>query len=121
MDVETVPPTGSHLLGGQGDTDPCRTPVADEAQQRPPAAAEIEHPAARPDADLLGDILMLAPLGLLEAQREVTVVLGAAEVREFPQTEPEDAIDQRIRELQIRAVSHVEPGRKRDRASWEDG
>jgi hypothetical protein len=53
---------------------------------------------------------MLAPLGLLEAQREVTVVLGAAEVREFPQTEPEDAIDQRIRELQIRAVSRVEPG-----------
>ena len=75
-------------------------------KQRPPPAAEIEHPATRPDAYLLGHILMLAPLGLLEAQREITVVLGAAEVRELSQTEPEDAIDQRIRELEIRAVSH---------------
>jgi len=49
---------------------------------------------------------MLAPLGLLEAQRKVTVVLGAAEVRELSQAEPEDPIDQRIRELEIRAVSH---------------
>src|SRR2546429_695808 len=103
MDVETVPPTGSHLLGGQRDTHPVAPVVADEVQQRPPAAAEIEHPAARPDADLLGHVLMLAPLGLLEAQREVTVVLGAAEVRELSQAEPEDAIDQRIGELEIRA------------------
>ena len=52
---------------------------------------------------------MLATLGLLEAQGEIPVVLGAAEVRELSQTEPEDAIDQRIGELEIRAVSHPEP------------
>ena len=51
-------------------------------------------------------ILVLAPLRLLEAQREVAVVLGAAEVRELAQAEPEDAIDQRIGELEILAVSH---------------
>src|SRR5450755_1875801 len=55
---------------------------------------------------------MLAPLGLLEAQGEVAVVLGAAEVRELSQTEPEDAIDQRIGELEILAVSHLEQGSK---------
>ena len=109
VDVEPVPPTGSHLRGGQRDADPGATPGADEIQQRPPAAAEIEHPAARPDAYLLGHILMLAPLGLLEAQGEVTVVLRAAEVRELSQTEPEDAIDQRVGELEIRAVSHRNP------------
>lgn len=81
-------------------------PRADEIQQWPPPAAEIEHPAVRPDAYLLGHILMLAPLSLLEAQREITVVLRAVEVRELPQTEPNDAIDQRIGELEIRAVSH---------------
>jgi hypothetical protein len=105
MNVETMPPTGSHLLGGQRDTDPSGAPVADEAQQRPPTTAEIEHSAARSDVDLVGHIRLLAPLGLLEAQREVTVVLGAAEVREFPQTEPQDPIDQRIGGLEIRAVS----------------
>src|SRR5436305_4425942 len=108
VDVETVPPTGSHLRGGQRDAHPGATSVADEIQERPPPAAEIEHAAARPDAYLLGHILMLAPLGLLEAQGEITVVLGAAEVRELPETEPEDAIDQRIGELEIRAVSHPE-------------
>src|SRR5437588_3083997 len=104
-----MPPAGGHLRGGQGDADTGAARVADEVQERPPAAAEIEHPAARPDAYLLGHILMLAPLGLLEAQGEITVVLGAAEVRELSQTEPEDAIDQRIGELEIRAVSHPDP------------
>jgi hypothetical protein len=78
--------------------------------ERPPPTAKIEHPAAWPDTDLLGHIVMLAPLCRLEAQREVTVVLGATEVGEFSQTEPEDAIDQRISELLIRAVSHLERG-----------
>jgi hypothetical protein len=104
-----MPTTGSHLRGGQRDADSGATSVADEVQQRPPSAAEIEHPAVGPDAYLLGHILMLAPLGVLEAQGEITVVLSAAEVRELSQAEPEDAIDQRIRELEIRAVSHPEP------------
>jgi hypothetical protein len=46
---------------------------------------------ARTDVDLLGDVVVLAPLGLLEAQgEEVTVVLGAAEVRELAEAEPYD-------------------------------
>src|SRR6476469_7439248 len=81
VDVETVAPTGSHLRRGQRDADPGPTSGADEMQQRSPPAAEIEHPPAGPDADLLGHILMLATLGLLEAQGEIPVVLGAAEVR----------------------------------------
>jgi hypothetical protein len=71
----------------------------------PPPAAEIEHPAARPDAYLLGHILVLALLGPLEAQGEITVVLGASEVPELSQTEPEDAIDHRIGELEISAAA----------------
>jgi hypothetical protein len=89
--------------------DPGATSVADEIQQRPPPAAEIEHSAVGPDAYLLGHILMLAPLGLLEAQGEITVVLGAAEVRELSQTQPENAIDQRIGEREICPVSHSDP------------
>ena len=93
VDVEAVPPARRHLRRGQRDADPRAAAVADEVQQRPPPAAEIEHPATGSDADLLGHVLVLAPLGLLEAQREITVVLGAAEVRELSQTKPEDAID----------------------------
>ena len=101
-----MPPTGRHLRRGQRDADPGATSVADEVQQRPPPTAEIEHAAARPDPDLLGDILMLAPLGVLEAQGEVAVVLRAAEVGELTQTQPKDPIDQRIGELEIRPVRH---------------
>src|SRR6476646_7101302 len=52
---------------------------------------------------------MLTTLGLLEAQGEIAVVLGAAEVRKLSQTEPKDAIDKRIGELEIRAFSHPDP------------
>ena len=106
VDVETVPPAGGHLCRRQRDADPCGALFADEVQQRPPPTGEIEHPAARPNPNLLGDVLMLAPLGGLEAQREITVVLRAAEVRELTQTQPKDPIDQRIRELEIRPVGH---------------
>ena len=58
----------------------------------PPAATEVEHAAAGLDPDLLGDVLVLAPLRLLERQREVAVVLGAAEVRELAHAEAEDPI-----------------------------
>src|SRR5436309_3139966 len=39
VDVETVPPTGSHLRRGQRDADSGATSVADEIQERPPPAA----------------------------------------------------------------------------------
>ena len=70
------------------------TPLAPRAravvQQRAPAAAEVEHPPPGRDADLLGDVLVLAPLRLLEGEREVAVVLGAAEVGKLAEAEPED-------------------------------
>ena len=93
-----------------------------KCQQRPPPAAEVEHPPAGPDPDLLGHVLVLAPLRLLEAEREIAVVLGAAEVRQLAEAEPEDAVGQRVREVDLRLVGHLRspaagpPGRARARA-----
>ena len=53
-----------------------------------------------------GDVLVLAPLRLLEGEGEVAVVLGAAEVGQLAQAEPEDPVDQRVGELEILAVGH---------------
>jgi hypothetical protein len=118
VDVEAVPPTRCRLRGGQGDADPDAAPLSDEVKERAPAAAQVEHAPAGPDPDLLGDVRVLAPLSLFQAQREVTVVLGSAEVGELSQAEPEDAIDQRIGELEVVAVGHRPNGdRPRRRAS----
>src|ERR671911_2808784 len=106
VDVEAVPPAGRRLSGGQGDADSGAAPTPDEVQERAPPAAQVEHAPARSDPDLLGDVLVLAPLSLLEAQGKVTVVLRSAEVRELSQAEPEDPIDQRIGELEVLAVGH---------------
>ena len=106
VDVEAVPPAGRRLGGGQGDADPDAAPAPDEVEQPAPAAAQVEHAPSRADPDLLGHVLVLTALSLLEAQGEVTVVLRSAEVRELSQAEPEDAIDQRIVELEILAVGH---------------
>ena len=86
---------------------PSRAALADVVEQRPPAAAEVEQPPPGLDPDLLGDVLVLAPLRLLEREREVTVVLGAAEVGELAQAEPEDPVDQRVGEVDVRAVGHA--------------
>jgi hypothetical protein len=94
----------------------------------PQTAAEVEHPAARPDAYLLGHELVLAPLSLLETRGKVAVGLGFAEVHELPQAEPQNPIDHRIAELEILAVSHrnvkitgaTRPRADRERRS-EDG
>ena len=92
-----MPLAGRHLRRGQRDTDPRAALLADEVQQRTPPAAKIQYAPARSDPDLLADELVLAPLSLLQTQREVTVVPSrAAEVRELPQAQPNDAIDQRI-------------------------
>jgi len=47
-----------------------------------PSRSQIEY-ASPERMSICGDVVVLAPLGLLQAQREVTVVLGAAEVREL--------------------------------------
>jgi hypothetical protein len=68
VDVEAVAPAGLGLRGRKRHPDTLSPALADEVQQRPPAAAEVEHPAAGPDADLLGDVLVLSPLRLLERE-----------------------------------------------------
>src|SRR5262249_47243962 len=83
-----------------------RTDAPDVVEQSTPAAAEIENAPSRLDPDLLRNVVVLAPLSLLEGQREVTVVLGSAEVRELTQAEPDDPIGQRIAEIDVLAVSH---------------
>ena len=93
VDIEAVPPAG-RACAGQVTPTRCAA-AADEVEQRAPAAAQVEQAPPGSDPDLLGHVLVLAPLGVFEAQREVTVVLGAAEVRELSQAVPEDAIDQR--------------------------
>jgi len=52
----------------------------------------------------------LVPLGLLEAQREVAVVFGAAEIRQLAEAQPEDPVDQRVGEVEVVAVGHVLDG-----------
>jgi hypothetical protein len=47
---------------------------------------------------------VLSPLRLLEAEREVSVVLGAAEIGQLSEAEPEDPVDQGVGEVEIRAV-----------------
>ena len=106
VDVEAVAPAGLRLRRGQRHPDAGRPPPADEVEQRAPSAAQVEHAPARADPDLLGHVLVLAPLSLLQGQREVAVVLGAAEVGQLPQAEPEDAVDQRVGELEVVAVGH---------------
>ena len=104
--VEPVAPAGLGLGGESVTPTPSALALADEVEQRPPAAAEVEHAAAAVDPDLLGDVLVLAPLRLLERQREVAVVLGAAEVGELAEAEPEDPVDQRVGELEVALRCH---------------
>jgi hypothetical protein len=83
VNIEAAPSTGRRLRGRQGDAKPRPAPFAHVLEQCAPAAAQIKFASARTDIDLLTDVVVLAPLGLLEAQREVTVLVGAAEVREL--------------------------------------
>jgi hypothetical protein len=106
VDVEAVPPAGRRPRGGQRDTDPAAAPAADEVEQRAPPTAQVEYAPARSDPDLLGHVAVLAPLSLFPAQREVTVVLGRPEARGLSQAEPEDAIGQRVCELEVFAGGH---------------
>jgi hypothetical protein len=47
---------------------------------------------------------VFAPLRLFEAQREVAVVFGSAEVRKLAQAHPNDAVGQRVGEVEIVAI-----------------
>src|SRR5271170_3838699 len=107
VDVEVMAPAGGQLGGGERDAHPAAAPAANEVEQGTPTAAEVEHPPARADPDLLGHVLMLACLRLLEAQREIAVVLRPAEVGQLSKAEPEDAVSERVGEVEIVAVGHV--------------
>src|SRR5262249_43091927 len=110
VDVEAVPSARVRLRRGQGHANPDAAAASDEVEERTPAAAQVEHAPARPDPDLLGHVEVLATLSLFQADREVTVVLGSAEVGELSQAEPEDPIDHRIGELEVVAVGHSVDG-----------
>jgi len=97
---------GLHLRRGQGDADAGGPGAADGVEQRTPPAAEVEHAPAGLEPDLLRHVLVLAPLGLLEGQREVTVVLRSAEVGELAQADPDDLVGQRVAEFEVLALGH---------------
>ena len=107
LDLEAVATARCRLRRGQRHPDPVTTALADEGQQRPPAAAEVQHPHPWLDPDLLGDVLVLSALSLLEAEREITVVLCAAEVSQLAEAEPKDPVDQRVGELEVGAIGHA--------------
>jgi len=104
--VEPVAVAGLHLRRGQGDADAGGPGAADGVEQRTPPATEVEHAPARLEPDLLRHVLVLAPLGLLEGEREVTVVLRSAEIGEFAQAEPDDLVGQRVAEVEVLAPGH---------------
>jgi hypothetical protein len=99
-----VAATRGELGARERHADAVGSAVADEVQQRPPSASEIEDPPAGLDPDLLGDVLVLAALGLLEREREVAVVLRPREVRQLAEAEPEDLVGKRVGELEVAAL-----------------
>ena len=106
LDVKAVAPARRRLRSGQGHADPRAAPIADKVQQRTPSTAQVEYPLARSDPELFGHVLVLSALSLLQAQREVAVVLGSAEVGELSHAESKDPIGQRVGEVEILAISH---------------
>ena len=104
--VETVSTARGELRGGERDADTTGAVTTNDVEQRSPSAAQVEHAPARCDPELLDDELVLARLRLFEGQREVTVVLGAAEVGHLTEAESEHPVDQRIGELEVVAISH---------------
>jgi hypothetical protein len=63
-------------------------------EQRPPAAAKIQQPAAGADPNPLGHVLVLSPLRVLQRERKIAVILRAAEIGQLAEAEPEEAINQ---------------------------
>ena len=65
------------------DTHAAPPTLPNDVEHRAPPAPQVEHAPIRLDSDLLGHVVVLAPLGLFEAEGEVAVVLGAAEVSQL--------------------------------------
>ena len=106
VDVESVALAGLELGRGKRHADAAGADIAKVVEQGSPAAAEVDHSLARLEPQLLGHVRVLAPLRLLERQREVAVVLGAAEVGHVTETQPDHLVGQRVGEVDVVAVSH---------------
>ena len=107
MDLEPVPPAGRQLRRGERHAHPGPAARPGIREQRTPAATEVEQAAPRPDPDLLGHVVVLAPLCLLEIEREIAVELRPAEIGELTETEPNDPISQRIGEVSVPTDDHL--------------
>src|SRR5919198_306763 len=101
MDVEAVPPARLELSRGERDAEACCAGAAHVVEQAAPTASEVENPPSRRDPDLLRDEVVLSSLRLLEGEREVAVVLGAAEVVDLAQREPDHPVGQRVAEFDV--------------------
>ena len=106
IDLEPVLATGRQLRRGERHPHAVPAALPGVGKQRTPAATEVEQAAPRPDPDLLGHVLVLAPLRLLEIQREIPVELRAAEIGQLTETEPDDPIGQRVGEVGVPTDRH---------------
>jgi len=96
-------PAARRGLGrGQRDSDSARADAPAVVEQPSPPTAEIEYAPAGFETDLLRDIVVLTSLCVLQAEGEIAVELGAAEIRQLAQAEPKTS---RCRRLLGRWVS----------------
>src|SRR5581483_3245778 len=109
VDLEPVPAAGRQLCRRERHAHRDASARSGIGYQRPPATTQVEQASARPDSHLFGDIVVLAALGLLEAEREIPVEHRAAEIRQLTEAEPDDPVGQRVGEVGIPAVRHPPP------------
>src|SRR5262249_55861118 len=90
--LEPSAKAGLVLARGERDADPVGATLADRAQQRPPAAADVENPGAGADPKAVQDQAVLVALRLVETLPEVTVEERAGEVRVVAERGAEDLV-----------------------------
>ena len=109
VDLEPVPATGPQLRRGERHPHRHATARLGIREQRTPPATQVEQSPPRPDPDLVGHVIVLAPLRLLELEREVPVEHRAAEIGQLTEAEPNNPVSQRVREVGVPAVRHPPP------------
>ena len=106
VDVKSVPDVGLLLTMRQRHADAANAKVPEVGQHRAPSAAEVEDPAAGRHLNLPGNVFVLAALRLLQREREVAVILGAAEIGKLADAHPEEAIGERVGEIDVGSSGH---------------
>src|SRR5579859_5206557 len=101
MRVEPVLAARGQLAARERHADGLHAAIGQIAQQSAPAAPHVEHALSRLELERLPDEVVLAPLRLLEREREVAVVFRTAEIARLPDAEPEEPVDERVREIEI--------------------